>query len=62
MSFEFRKLLRWARITKAGSDDKQFATQQLEYMGKVADAATVTPFGYHANATPDFLALMGCQA
>jgi len=54
----FRNTNRWARITKAGSDDKQFATQQLEYMGKVADALMVFPYGFHANISPDALVLM----
>lgn len=53
-----RNLLRWARITKAGSDTEQFATQQMEYLGKVADGLIVFPYGMHANATPDSLALM----
>ena len=58
MSFEFKKLIRWARITKAGSDDKQFATQQLEYMGKVADAFMVFPYGLHGNVPVDAQVLM----
>jgi hypothetical protein len=53
-----RNLPHWARITKAGSDTGQFHTQQLEYLGKVADGLIVFPYGLHANATPDSLALM----
>lgn len=53
-----RNLLRWARITKAGTDDKQFATQQMEYLGKVADGLIVFPYGIHGNVPPDALALM----
>lgn len=53
-----RNLLRWARITKAGSDDQQFATQQMEYLGKVADGLIVFPYGIHGNVPPDALALM----
>jgi len=54
----FRNLLRWARITKAGSDDQQFAVQQLEYLGKTADSLIVFPYGLHGNVPPDALALM----
>jgi hypothetical protein len=54
----FRDLLRWARITKAGSDTDQFATQQMEYLGKVADGLIVFPYGLHGNVPADALALM----
>lgn len=50
--------MRWARITKAGSDDQKFATQQMEYLGKVADGLIVFPYGIHGNVPPDALALM----
>lgn len=53
-----RNLLRWARITRAGSDAEQFAVQQTEYLGKVADTLIVFPYGVHGNAPPDALALM----
>lgn len=53
-----RNLLRWARITKAGSDDQQFATQQMEYLGKVSDGLIIFPYGMHGNVPPDALALM----
>lgn len=53
-----RNLLRWARITKAGTDDQQFATQQMEYLGKVSDGLIVFPYGIHGNVPPDALALM----
>lgn len=51
-------MIRWARITKAGSDAEQFATQQMEYLGKVADGIIVFPYGIHANVPADSLALM----
>ncbi len=51
-------ILRWARITKPGSDDKQFATQQMEYLGKVSDGLIVFPYGVHGNVPADALALM----
>jgi len=48
---------RWMRITKSGADDKQFAVQQMGYLGKVGDGAMLFPYGYHANVPPDFLML-----
>lgn len=53
-----RNLIRWARIIKAGSDTEQFAVQQMEYLGKIADGVIVFPYGVHANLPPDTLALM----
>ena len=53
-----KNIVRWARITKAGADDQQFATQQMEYLGKVADGLIVFPYGLHGNVPPDALALM----
>lgn len=53
-----RKLIRWARVTAAGKDTSQYATQQVEYMGKVGDSFMVFPYGMHGNAPPDSLALM----
>lgn len=54
----FRNLIRWARITKAGTDDKQFATQQVSYLGKVADTLMVFPYGIHGNVSVDALTMM----
>lgn len=54
----FRNLLRWARITKAGTDTEQFAVQQMEYLGKVADGIIIFPYGLHGNVPADSLALM----
>lgn len=53
-----KNLLRWARITGPGADDKQFPTQQMEYLGKVADGVMLFPYGYHGNVPDDFLALI----
>lgn len=58
MSNKIARLLRWARITKAGSDTEQFATQQMSSMGKVADGLIVFPYGHHGNVPADALALM----
>lgn len=52
-----RNILRWMRTTKSGADDKQFAVQQVEYLGKVGDGAMLFPYGYHGNLPPDFLVL-----
>ena len=52
------RLIRWGRITKAGTDDQQFPVQQIEYMGKVADTFMVFAYGHPANVTADALALM----
>lgn len=52
------KIIRWANITSSSTDDQQFAVQQLEYLGKVADAAMVFPYGYHANIPADVLSLI----
>ena len=53
-----RDFLRWARITKSGSDSEQFHTQQMEYLGKVSDGVMVFPYGVHGNLPEDSLALM----
>lgn len=58
MKAAIKNMLRWARITAPGSDDKQFATQQMEYLGKVADGLIVFPYGLHGNVPADALALM----
>lgn len=54
----FRNLLRWARITDPGNDDKQFATQKMDYRGKIAEGIIVFPYGLHGNVPADALALM----
>lgn len=53
----FSRLIEWARITKAGSDDQQFATQQVTHLGKVSDGIMLSMYGFHYNAQPDSLAL-----
>jgi hypothetical protein len=52
------KLIRWASVVRAGSDADQFPTQQVEYLGKVADCIMVFPYGMHANVHGDSLAVM----
>lgn len=53
-----KNIVRWATITKAGSDNEQFDTQQISYLGKVADGLIVFPYGLHGNVPPDAFALM----
>jgi hypothetical protein len=45
------------RITKPSDKDRQFAQQQMEYMGKPGDGAILFPYGLHANVPADTLAL-----
>ena len=54
-----KNILRWARITAPGADDKQFPAQQMEYLGKVADGVMLFPYGMHGNVPADVLALIG---
>jgi len=53
-----KKLLRWARVTMAGTDSQQFPVQQIAYMDKTADSYVLFPFGMHANVDADALALL----
>jgi phage gp45-like len=53
-----RNILRWARITKAGTDSEQFHVQQISYLGKTANAIIAEPYGHHANCSPDSLGLL----
>lgn len=47
-------LLRWIRVIRPGVDDpSKFHIQQIEYMGKVADALMIFPYGVHANVPED---------
>lgn len=58
MISRLKNLIRWAKIGKSGTDDKQFPVQQVTYLGKTGNAMMVFPFGYHANLTPDALGLL----
>ena len=53
-----RDLLRWARITKKSDNSQTYAIQQLQYLNKNADSVMIFPYGFHANAAEDSLALM----
>lgn len=53
-----KNVIRWSKITKSSPDTQQFPSQQMEYLGKVADGAMVFPYGIHGNIPADVLALM----
>lgn len=53
-----KNLLRWANITKKGDESANYPIQQVSYLGKVADAIMVFPYGIHANVPADNIALM----
>lgn len=53
-----KKLIRLARISGSGKDDKQLPMQQVEYMGKVGNGVMLFPYGMHGNIPVDTLALM----
>ena len=53
-----RSLLRWARVTRAGDDTKDFPVQQVSYLAKVGDTVMWFPYGMHANIPADELVLM----
>jgi len=52
-----KRLIRWAKVVKAGADTGQFPVQQVTYLGKAGDAVMIFPYGMHANVD-DGLALM----
>lgn len=54
-----KNILKWARITSKQEGEQQFATQQMEYMGKVGDGIVAYPYGLFANIPADNLVLMG---
>ncbi len=52
-------LLRWLRVIRPGADDpNKFHIQQIEYMGKVADALMIFPYGVHANVPEDAFGIL----
>lgn len=56
---KLKRVLTWVNITKSGSDAANFPVQQIQYKDKLADTVVIFPYGFHANMTPDTLALMG---
>jgi len=53
-----RNILRWATVTREVAKGLQFAAQQVNYLGKTADASVLFPFGVYANLPPDVLTLI----
>lgn len=51
-------LIRLAVVSRAGTGVGQFPIQQMTYNGKTGDSMIVYPFGFHANASPESLAIM----
>ncbi len=51
-------LIRLAVVSRVGVGGGQFPVQQLTYNGKTGDSMIVYPFGIHANAPADSLAIM----
>lgn len=47
------KLIRWAKVSKAGTDAGRYPVQQVVYLGKAADAVMLFPYGMHANVDPE---------
>jgi len=52
-----KNMLVWCRISKSGTGSDDQPKQQVEYMGKVADAVIIYPYGMAANIPADVLAL-----
>lgn len=56
---EIRKLIRLAKITKPAADTSaEEYTQQVEYLGKVANTSMIFPYGHLANVPADSLSIM----
>lgn len=55
---KIKRVLRQCRISRDGDDLGDFPIQQVEYLGKVGDAAMWFPFGFHANVNEDSLGMM----
>lgn len=53
-----RNLINFCRFSRTESDNQQFPAQQIEYLGKVADAFVILPYGMHANIPPEFLGIL----
>ncbi len=53
-----RNLVKRCIVTNAGTDDGQYAIQQVTYNGRVGDCDIVFPYGMHANLPNDSLLVM----
>ena len=52
------KVIRWAAIESTGSDDTPYPWQQVSFLDRTMDSAVWFPYGLHALAPPESLALM----
>lgn len=55
---KLKNIIRFAKVTLVGGDDKQFPESQYEYMGKVKDVVVVYPYGMSAKAPVENLAVL----
>lgn len=54
-----KRLIRYVKVTAAGTNGSKLWTQQVTYLGKTADCLMVFPYGMHANLPQEkVLALM----
>lgn len=53
-----KNILRWCKTTKKDDGAAAYPIQQVGYLGKVADALIVLPYGFACNVPNDTLALM----
>lgn len=61
LSERIRRLIRLARTSRPSVETKQQAQQQVEYLGKAAESIVVFPYGLHAAAPADTLAVLLAQ-
>ena len=48
-----RNSIKLAKVTKNSNDSERFPTFQISYLGKVADAAILLPYGLTSRPMPD---------
>lgn len=53
-----KNMIRWGRVTNIDKDDKQFPQNQYQYFDKVKDIVTIYPYGHHAKAPLNSIALL----
>jgi phage gp45-like len=58
-----KRLIRWCRVTRAtqkvgATETGPFPNQQVSYLGKLTNSVAWYPYGFHAVAPDDALALM----
>jgi phage gp45-like len=58
MMEKLKRMLGWASITKSSDNSGNYPIQQVTYMGKIADAVALMPYGIHSNIPADTLAVI----